>query len=253
MSTCRVLKGMDVSPKLGVLGGMGPLATVDFLRKLVDRTPARADDEHIPFVVHSVPQLPDRMEAIFDGGASPLPKLMEAIETLQAAGAMLIAMPCNTAHYWYDKFAPAAKVPFQHIADAALAALGTDQRQSLSLGLLGTRGTLKAGFYQKRFAARRVDCIISSPDDQEKLVDPAIKAIKANDLVSATPLLERAAERLLERGASAIVLGCTEIPVVLDRFRPALAARCVDVTVALAESCIDWWQSHYAPARQASA
>jgi len=241
---------MDVSPKLGVLGGMGPLATVDFLHKLVDRTPARADHEHIPFVVHSVPQLPDRMQAIFDGGASPLPKLIEAIETLRGAGAVCIAMPCNTAHYWYDEFAPAAKIPFLHIADAALAALAAHQQPVACLGLLGTRGTLRAGFYQKRFAERRVECIISSPGDQEKLVDPAIKAIKANDLRRATPLIERAAERLLEQGASSVVLGCTEIPVVLRQFHPALAARCVDVTVALAEACIDWWQQHYAAAEQ---
>jgi len=243
---------MGVIPKLGVLGGMGPMATVDFLRKLVDRTPAQDDHEHIPTIVHSVPQLPDRMRAIFDGGASPLPKLMEAIETLRSAGAVCIAMPCNTAHYWYDDFAPAARVPFLHIADAALATLGMNIQPSVRLGLLGTRGTLKAGFYQKRFAARQVDCIISAPDDQENFVDPAIKAIKANDLGRATPLIERAAERLLEQGASSIVLACTEIPVVLDRFQPALAARCVDVTSALAEACIDWWQSHYAPPEHAT-
>lgn len=232
---------------------MGPLATVDFLYKLVDRTPAKADHEHIPFVVHSVPQLPDRMRAIFHGGASPLPKLMEAIETLQAAGAVCIAMPCNTAHYWYDEFAPAAKVPFLHIADAALSALALHHRSTNRLGLLGTRGTLRAGFYQKRFSDVGVECIIPAPDDQERLVDAAIKAIKANDLESATPLIERAAERLLEEGASSVVLGCTEIPVVLNRFQPALAARCVDVTIALADTCIDWWRRHYAVTEQSYA
>ncbi|MDP1718413.1 MAG: amino acid racemase, partial [Burkholderiales bacterium] len=148
-----------MSPKLGVLGGMGPMATVDFLHKLVDRTPAQADHEHIPVIVHSVPQLPDRMQAIFDNGASPLPKLMEAIETLQAAGAVCIAMPCNTAHYWYEEFEPSAKVPFLHIADTALAAIDSGNLSGACLGLMGTRGTLKAGFYQKRFAARRVDCM----------------------------------------------------------------------------------------------
>jgi aspartate racemase len=156
------------------------MATVDFLHKLVDRTPAQADHEHIPTIVHSVPQLPDRMQAIFNGAASPLPKLIEAIETLQAAGAVCIAMPCNTAHYWYDEFAPAAKVPFLHIADTALAAISTDKLAGACLGLVGTRGTLQAGFYQKRFAAR-----------------------------------------------------------------------CVDVTVALADACIGWWQSHDAATERA--
>ena len=240
-----------MSPKLGVLGGMGPMATVDFLRKLVERTPAQADHEHIPTIVHSVPQLPDRMRAIFDGASSPLPKLVEAIETLQAAGAICIAMPCNTAHYWYDEFAPAAKVPFLHIADTALAAIDTGRLAGARLGLMGTRGTLKAGFYQERFAARGVGCIVTAPGDQENLVDPGIKAIKANDLAQATPLFERAVERLLEQGATSVVLACTEIPVVLDRFEPALAACCVDVTGALADACIGWWRSRDSAAGRA--
>lgn len=230
---------------------MGPMATADFLRKLVDRTPASADNEHIPTIVHSVPQLPDRIKAIFDGGPSPLPDLLEAIETLRAAGAICIAMPCNTAHYWYDQFAPAAKVPFLHIADTALAAISTANPAGARLGLVGTRGTLTAGFYQQRFTACRVDCIMSTSDEQESLVDPAIEAVKANDLARATPLIEQAVEQLLARGAMSVVLACTEIPVVLDRFKPALAARCVDVTVALADACIEWWRSHDPAAKRA--
>lgn len=228
------------------------MATVDFLHKLVDRTPAKADHEHIPTITHSVPQLPDRIQAIFEGGASPLPKLIEAIETLQAAGAVCIAMPCNTAHYWYDEFKPAAKVPFLHIADAAMAAIKVKDSSGIRLGLMGTRGTLKAGFYQKRFASRQIDCLVTTADDQEKLVDPAIKAIKANELGQASPLLERAVEALLAQGATTVVLACTEIPVVLHRFKPALQVRCIDVTVALADACIAWWQTHHKAVAQSA-
>lgn len=234
-----------MSPKLGILGGMGPMATVDFLHKLVDRTPAKADHEHIPTITHSVPQLPDRIQAIFEGGPSPLPDLLEAIATLQAAGAVCIAMPCNTAHYWFDEFASTVKVPFLHIADATMAAVGDDDPSGTRLGLMGTRGTLKAGFFQQRFAARGFDCLVTSAAHQESLVDPAIRAIKANELDRASPLLERAAESLLEEGATAVVLACTEIPVVLHRFKPALQARCIDVTVALADACIAWWQANH--------
>jgi aspartate racemase len=222
------------------------MATVDFLHKLVERAPARADDEHIPTIVLSVPQLPDRIQAIFDGGASPLPHLLEAIETLRAAGAVCIAMPCNTAHYWYDELAPAAKVPFLHIADAALAAIGVDALKSARLGLMGTRGTLRAGFYQKRFSDSGIAHLATTPEDQQGLVDPAIAGIKANDLERATPLVERSVQRLLDQGADYVVLACTEIPVVLKRLKPALSARCVDVTVALADACIDWWRSRHA-------
>lgn len=233
-----------MSPKLGILGGMGPLATADFLHKLVDRTPALFDHEHIPTIVHSVPQLPDRIQAIFDGGPSPLPKLLEAIETLQAAGAECIAMPCNTAHYWYDDFKPVLRVPFLHIADAALASINEQNFSGSRLGLLGTRGTVKSGFYQRRFASFGIDCLISSADEQSNLVDPAVAAVKANKLDIATALIELAAQHLFDRGASRVVLGCTEIPIVLRRLPPALAVRCVDVTEALADTCINWWRTH---------
>ena len=102
---------------LGVIGGMGPLASADFFRKLIDATPAACDDEHIPVLIHSVPQLPSRPAAILRGGASPLPALMKARDRLVAAGATMLAMPCNTAHHWHAELA-ANSVPFPHIADA---------------------------------------------------------------------------------------------------------------------------------------
>jgi aspartate racemase len=230
--------------KLGVLGGMGPLATVDFLYKLVDRTHARKDDEHIPLIVHSVPQLPDRIQAILKHGPSPLPALREAVATLQSAGAICLAMPCNTAHYWYDELAAQAQVPFLHIADTALAAITCRGLATRRLGLVGTRGTLAGGFYQQRFTQHGIECVISTQQDQEQLIDPAIRAIKANDLEGATPLIECAVEKLMQGGADAVVLACTEIPVVLPRFNATLATQCVDVTMALADACVDWWHSH---------
>ncbi len=87
-----------MSALLGVLGGMGPLATVDFLGKLIAETPATRDAEHIPVVVYSVPQIPDRPRAILENGESPLPAMLKGIRTLQQAGATGIAIPCNTAH-----------------------------------------------------------------------------------------------------------------------------------------------------------
>ena len=90
---------------LGVIGGMGPLATADFFHKLIAATPAAGDEDHVPVLIHSVPQLPSRPAAILRGGASPLPQLMQARDRLLTAGATMLAMPCNTAHYWYDDLA----------------------------------------------------------------------------------------------------------------------------------------------------
>ncbi|MBK7331445.1 MAG: aspartate/glutamate racemase family protein [Betaproteobacteria bacterium] len=102
-----------------MLGGMGPLATVDFLAKLIAATPAAGDVDHVPLVASSIPQIPSRVAAILAGGASPIPALLDARDRLLAAGATLLAMPCNTAHRWYDDLARGIDVPFLHIADAA--------------------------------------------------------------------------------------------------------------------------------------
>lgn len=229
--------------RLGVLGGMGPLATADFLGKLVAATPAQCDQDHIPVVVYSVPQIPERPAAILDGGESPLPAMLEGIRTLKGAGATCIAIACNTAHYWYDDLAREGGLPILHIADAAAHALERRGLGNATIGLMATKGTIAAGFLQQRLAARGMACVVNTPEEQDELVLAAIAAVKGNDLDTAAALAARAARRLLERGASRVVLGCTELPVAIDRADAALRSRCLDATQALAEACVEWWHT----------
>jgi aspartate racemase len=227
---------------LGVLGGMGPLATVDFLRKLIEETPASRDEDHIPVVVYSVPQIPMRPSAILDGGESPLPAMIEGIRTLKQAGAVAIAIPCNTAHYWYDDMLREGGLPIVHIADAALTELASRCPRNATVGLIGTRGTLAAGFFQQRLAAQGYRCIVNSEAYQEQLVLAAINHVKRNELDAASALLETAVTKLAHEGAARVVLACTETPVVLDRLSPQTASLCVDATRALATACVAWWR-----------
>src|SRR6186713_3023570 len=99
---------------LGVLGGMGPLATVDFLKKLIEETPASRDQEHVPVIAYSVPQIPDRPSAIIGQGESPLPQMLEGIHTLKRADAKAVAIACNTAHFWYDDLVRQGGLPILH-------------------------------------------------------------------------------------------------------------------------------------------
>lgn len=226
-------------PLLGVLGGMGPLATVDFLQKLIEETPASRDQDHIPVITYSVPQMPDRPPAVTGNGESPLPYMLEGVRTLKRAGATAVAIACNTAHYWYDELVAESGMPMLHIADAACVDLAGVQR----IGLLATQGTIAAGFYQARLAARGVECLLSSEDEQRTLVLPAIECVKRNDLAQAHTLATRAARGLLAQGAQRIILGCTEIPLALD-YQPSNGAEhCIDATRALACACVRWWQS----------
>ena len=229
---------------LGVLGGMGPLATVDFLKKLIEETPAARDEDHIPVITYCVPQIPMRPAAILDGGESPLPAMLEGIRTLKRAGAVAIAIPCNTAHYWYDELVREGGLPILHIADAALAQLERRQTANKTVGLIGTQGTLAAGFFQQRLAARGYRSIVNSETDQQQLVLQAILHVKANELAAAAVLLERAVGRLIDECAANVILACTETPVVLDRLPPENAALCIDATRALAKACVEWWRKN---------
>lgn len=230
-----------MSALLGILGGMGPLATVDFMHKLIVETPAAGDADHVPVVVWSVPQIPDRPGYILHGGASPLPAMLNGIRVLRGAGATCIAIPCNTAHYWYDELARAAGVPVLHIADAACDMLERRGIRGEAVGLMATRGTLAAGFYQQRLKSRGYRPLLNTEADQREFVLPGIACVKRFRLDEAAALLQQAAARLRDAGARAIVLGCTEIPVALDHAGPDPMT--LDATQALAQACVRWWRT----------
>jgi len=226
---------------LGILGGMGPLATADFFAKLVACTPAQDDRDHVPVVLASLPQIPPRVPAILHGGVSPLPALLAVRDRLIAAGATLLVMPCNTAHHWYDDLARGAP-PMLHIADAAVDALCATGQTPPAVGLVATAGTLASGFYQQRLAVRGCAVLEPTAADLMEVIAPAVGAVKAGRLGEGGRGFQEAATRLAARGAAAVILACTEVP-------PALAAvglppgiRCVDATEALARACVAQWE-----------
>jgi aspartate racemase len=228
---------------LGVIGGMGPLATADFFRKLIDATPANYDDEHIPVLIHSVPQVPSRLAAILHGGPSPLPALLAARDRLLNAGATMLAMPCNTAHHWYDDLVAGCTVPFVHIVDAVAERLPAGARE---LGIVATRATLRARVFEQRLAGRGI--ALSAPDEAtyDRVVQPAIDAVKRGATEEGGRLLEPVIASELERGAAAVVLACTELPIALDAIASPLRARCIDSTDALARACVRHWTARVA-------
>lgn len=221
---------------VGVLGGMGALATVDFLQKLVAATPATRDQEHVPLLVRFCPEIPDRADALLGRGPSPETALVAAAHEIERGGAQCLAIPCNTAHAWHDAIARAVSIPILHIADAALLAVSRLGAPD-AVGLLATTGTLRSGIYQLR-GGPDVGWISSSDDEQEHWVMPGIRAIKANRLDEAAGLLRKAAQALVARGAKSIVMGCTEIPIALAR--QDLGVPLVDSTLALAQACVAW-------------
>ena len=225
---------------IGVLGGMGPAATLDFMAKLMRLTPAGRDQDHVPLVVISDPRVPDRVGPILLGrGASPLPALQEGARRLERAGARCIAMPCHTAHAWYDGLAAATKLPILHIVDATLAELERLMVPPGPLGLLATAATIEAGLYQERLAAAGYPALIASEEVMAAAVLPAIALVKQDRATEAAPLLLRAVDHLQAAGAGHVLLACTELPVA---FAAAPHPACIDATEALARACLAWWR-----------
>lgn len=225
-------------PLLGVLGGMGPLATAHFYRCLVERTPAIADQEHVPVVIWADPNVPDRTNALVGRGESPLPALLHGVRQLQSVGATAIAVPCNTAHAWVPTLrrttgADFVEMPLAAIEDAMRLAPLTRR-----VGLIATRGTRLAKIYEAAASRRHVTICHLSEGAQRTLVDPAIAAVKSGgDLTEAVAAIAAAARDLAEEGAEVVIAGCTEIPVVASGAREFVAV--VDSTVSLADAALD--------------
>jgi len=221
---------------LGILGGMGPLATIDFMAKIVALTDAARDQDHIPMVVSSVPQIPDRTTAILENGKDPLPAMLRCVDMLERAGASMIAIPCNTAHFWYPQIANFARVPVLNIVDACAEELRQRPRLRGRIGLLATRGTLATGIYTNRLTGFE----ILTPPDQDGVMR-GISAIKAAKFEEGRLLLEAAANHLFRARCSAVIMACTEVPLALAETAKQMPDRYIDPTNALAKLCVSRW------------
>lgn len=204
---------------LGVLGGMGPLAGASFVMRVVQLTPAKSDQEHIPVVLHNDPRVPDRSSAYMAGGPSPLPAMLCGIGALIAAGADCIATPCNTAHLWYDDMQAASGKPLLHIVDAVIEDLRRRGVCDGRVGILGTPATIALGLYQKGLRKAGFEPVEPTDDEVRDFCAPAIAAVKANRPEDGFAPCAEGIRRLAARGAKAVVLGCTELPLAVPPAR----------------------------------
>jgi aspartate racemase len=218
---------------VGVLGGMGPRATVDFFQKLIDRTPAARDQDHLRVIVDSNPKIPDRSRCILEGGEDPTPALVATAQNLERAGADFLVIPCNTAHYFLDRIRSAVRVPVLDITEA----VARRAREFSTVGLLATCATVVTGLYQRTLGRYGCRVLVPSPPRQEQ-VDRAIYAVKAGDLgPQVREWVREAAQELVASGAQALVLGCTEVPLVVDPAEWAVPV--LDSTALLAELAVE--------------
>jgi aspartate racemase len=215
---------------VGVIGGMGPAATLDFVARVRRLTPAGKDQDHLRLIVDDNPGLPDRNDAIAGTGPSPGPALARMAAGLEAAGAEVLVMPCNTAHAFETDLRRGSRLPFLSMVEATVDAT-LAVTDAARVGLLATGGCLGAGLYQRAFANRGVRTVALEGEDLTRFMR-LIYAVKAGDAREAADGLAELSAALVSRGAEAIVAACTEVPLVL---RAAAAdAPLIDSTECLA-------------------
>lgn len=206
---------MSARPTVGVLGGLGPAATVDFMARLIAATPAPSDQEHLRLLVDHNPAVPNRHDAIAGRSASVGPALAAMARGLERAGADVLVMVCNTAHAWEDDIRAAVTVPFLSIIDATVDAL--DAGGPRRVGLMAADGCLEAGLYQRALAARGGEPVRWQPPEQAAFM-ALVYRIKAGERGPAlTAAMAALADTLAVQGAEALVAACTEIPLVLTQ------------------------------------
>ena len=200
--------------RLGILGGMGPAASAEFITRLIQQTPATRDQDHIPFVLWNEPRIPDRSTSMRNGDDNPLPYLVDGIQALKYTGCDLIVIPCNTAHFWHHELVK-LNVPIIHIVDSVADALRDVNVVNTKIGIMGTQATVEFGLYQYMLTKLGWDCIVPTKEEMDTSVQPSIDLIKSGKVEQARLMLMTLVKSLIERGANAVVLGCTEIPLAI--------------------------------------
>lgn len=203
---------------IGILGGMGPLATLDFERKLLSLVDAKKDQDYPTIISFNDPSIPDRTEALIGQGESPLPKLIKNAEKLKNAGAEVICMPCNTAHAFLPALkASVAGIDFVDMINETVSII--EKLRLKRIGILCTDGTRLSKNYDVALAKKGLTVLYPNADEQKHLVMDAIygpTGIKAGNIFAGRTLLEQAVGSLVKNGAQCIILGCTEIAMALD-------------------------------------
>jgi len=221
---------------IGILGGMGPLATVDFMDKLVRLTPAKRDQEHLPVIVANLPHVHDRSSRILGGPKDPLPQLLDGIEVLNRIGVGVVAIPCNSSHHWYEELSRRSRAPILHIAKACVDAI--ESAPDSRVVIMATRGALASGFYQRALQLRGIEFLIPQAQEQD-LIDQCIGAVKAGEYPAGGDFLNKACKRLHCLGATTAIMACTEIPVAL-RSTDVAGMTMVDSSLELARATVDY-------------
>ena len=221
---------------IGILGGMGPLATMDLYKKIILSTEAACDNDHIRVYIDGNAAIPDRTAAILSGGPDPVPEMLSALRNLEKCGADCVIMPCNTAHYFLPRLQETTKLPFLDMTEIT-ASVCAARYPGKKACLLGTKGTLEAKVYDGALMRAGVDFMVPDEGERVELMRLIYDVVKASrPLEPETESWHALLSGLSERGADYFVLACTELPILADHL--GHPGPFVDPTLELARAAI---------------
>ena len=206
--------------KVGIVGGVGPEASNKFCELLIKYKSKLKDQDNIPFVHYCNPQIPDRTDFIVGKGENPTPEIISTCKTLEDVGSSFLVIPCNTAHCFLPEIQDNVNVPIIDMIQVLVKKVLKENHTIEKVGLLATTGSIRSKLFEDYFGKIGVQVITPDEFDQENLVMEAIygkRGIKAGKKVYARELLSLVAKKLVDQGAEAIILGCTEVPLVLKQ------------------------------------
>lgn len=222
---------------VGIIGGMGPEATVDLMQQVIAATPARDDIDHIRMLVDNNPKVPSRIKAIIEGtGESPAPCMIEMARGLENQGADFLVIPCNTAHHYYPDVAAAVNIPVLNLVKLTSESVKKAQPDLSKAGLLASSALQMIHLYEPWFEKHDVEVLYPQPDDQQAVM-ALIRAVKANNpTTEQIQAYNRAARNLADQGAQCLILACTELSVMSDRLETSLPV--YDASKLLAQAIV---------------
>lgn len=223
---------------LGIIGGVGPLATMLLGEMIVKRTKASTDQEHMHFIIDNDTRIPDRTAYILDREQpNPLPVMVQDAGKLVSAGVDVICVPCNTAHYFYDELADNTAVPILHMIRET--ANKVKNLQAKKVGVLGTKGTLSTNLYQDALREVGIEPVV--PDDavQDLLMEIIYDYVKAGSSIT-REMWSKVEDAIMAQGCDHVILGCTELSIVNRELSLDQDTRYVDALVTLADRTIEY-------------
>jgi aspartate racemase len=219
---------------VGVIGGMGPYATLAFLQCMLDNTIAQKDWDHVRTITDNNPKIPSRTRAFLYGEADPSPMMAESANALRDAGADFVVLPCNSAHYFLPRVHTLTDVSFINLVEETSRVIAASGAKVV--GLLGGEVTVQGGLYEERLNPRGIE-VLQVTGDEQKLVRSVIEDAKQNRVVESTfGVMEALIRGLASRGAQTVILGCTEFPLVMHGVNAGCAT--VDSMEVLARAAI---------------